>query len=73
MIPAYRLPANREEYVVMRCVVKQGFSRDMADLLIADIQKAVAEFDKLEYPTPTRIAMKNNIPMPKKAFNHTGK
>lgn len=73
MVPAYTLPENIQEYVVMRIVVKQGFSRDMADLLLADIKMAITEFEKLEYPTSTRIAMKNNIPVPPKAFNHTGK
>lgn len=73
MVPAYTLPANLTDYVVMRILFKQGFSRDMADLLLADIARAVEEFEKLEYPTPTRIAMDKNIPMPKPAFNHTGK
>lgn len=74
MVPAYTLPENIQDYVVMRVVVKQGFSRDMADLLLGDIRNAIVEFEKLQYPTPTRMAMDNNIPMPgKKAFNHTGK
>ena len=74
MVPAYTLPENIQDYVVMRIVVKQGFSRDMADLLLGDIRNAIVEFEKLEYPTATRIAMDNKIPMPvKNAFNHTGK
>lgn len=29
MVPAYTLPAKLQDYVVMRVVVRQGFSRDM--------------------------------------------
>ena len=43
----------------MRIVVRQGMSRDMADMLIQDIADAVAELERLEYPTPSRIAIKN--------------
>jgi glutamate decarboxylase len=39
---------------VMRIVVRQGMSRDMADMLIGDISDAVEELEKLEYPTPSR-------------------
>lgn len=56
MVPAYTMPKNIEDMVVMRIVVRQGMSRDMADMLIGDIGDAVAELEKLEYPTPSRIA-----------------
>ncbi len=72
MVPAYALPNNLENYVVMRVVCKQGFSRDMADQLLGDIDSAVAEMEKLEYPTESRIAMEKNIPL-KSTFNHTGR
>ena len=71
MVPAYTLPKDLEEYVVMRIVVRQGFSRDMADMLLGDIQTAVAELEKLEYPTPTRIAQGKNIPVKGRVFTHT--
>ncbi|MBQ8811456.1 MAG: glutamate decarboxylase [Bacteroidales bacterium] len=56
MVPAYTMPKDIEDMVVMRIVVRQGMSRDMADMLIGDINEAVAELEKLEYPTPSRIA-----------------
>ena len=59
MVPAYSMPKDIEDMVVMRIVVRQGMSRDMADMLIGDIKNAVAELEKLEYPTPTRIAAQN--------------
>ena len=48
MVPAYTLPSKLEDYVVMRVVVRQGFSRDMADMLLGDINNAIAELEKLD-------------------------
>ena len=59
MVPAYTMPKNIENMVVMRVVVRQGMSRDMADMLIEDIQNAVEDLEKLEYPTPSRIKAQN--------------
>ncbi len=73
MVPAYTLPANIENIVVMRVLCKQGFSRDMADQLLNDIRFAIKELNALEYPTTTRIAMEKNVPLSAKTFNHTGK
>ena len=55
MVPAYTMPKNIEDMVVMRVVVRQGMSRDMANMLLEDIQNAVEELEKLVYPTPSRI------------------
>jgi glutamate decarboxylase len=54
MVPAYTLPKNIDDIVVMRIVIRQGMSRDMADMLLKDIANAVEELDKLKYPTPSR-------------------
>ena len=45
MVPAYTLPSKLEDYVVMRVVVRQGFSRDMADMLLGDIKNAITELE----------------------------
>ncbi|PMZ61398.1 glutamate decarboxylase, partial [Pseudomonas sp. FW306-2-11AA] len=52
MVPAYTMPKSIEDMVVMRIVVRQGMSRDMADMLLRDIENAVASLDKLTHPTP---------------------
>ena len=44
LVPAYRMPKNREDLVVQRIVVKNGFSHDMADLLLGDIRTALKFF-----------------------------
>lgn len=59
MVPAYTMPKDIEDMVVMRIVVRQGMSRDMADMLIGDIKDSVSELEKLEYPTPSRIETNN--------------
>ena len=70
MVPAYSMPKDIEDMVVMRIVVRQGMSRDMADMLIKDIRNAVAELEKLEYPTPTRIAAQKKEKRMGKVYTH---
>ncbi len=38
MLPAYRLPENAESITALRVVVKESFSRDMAEMLANDIE-----------------------------------
>ena len=70
MVPAYSMPKDIEDMVVMRIVVRQGMSRDMADMLIQDIKNAVAELEKLQYPTNSRIAYNKQIKLKGHVFTH---
>lgn len=70
MVPAYTMPKNIEDVVVMRIVVRQGMSRDMADMLMGDIRNAIAEFEQLEYPTTSRIKYENKEHQKGKVFTH---
>ena len=47
LVPAYTFPENREDLAVLRVVVRNGFSRDLADLLVADLQRHVEYLDTL--------------------------
>ena len=38
-VPAYSMPANREDLVVQRVVVRNGFSYDLAGMLVRDIRR----------------------------------
>lgn len=38
-VPAYRMPANREDLVVQRAVIRNGFTCDLADMLVRDIRR----------------------------------
>jgi len=40
IVPAYTLPPNAESITLIRVVVRQNFSRDMADLFVEDVKKA---------------------------------
>ena len=40
-VPAYTFPENREDLAVLRVVVRNGFSRDLADDFLEDLQWAV--------------------------------
>ena len=70
MIPAYTLPKSLEDIVVMRVVVKQGFTRDMADMMLADMRAAVAELEQLKFPTTSRIAYEKQEQQKGKVFTH---
>jgi len=41
IVPAYTLPPDAEHITVLRLVVKENFSRDMADMLAHDVRAAV--------------------------------
>ncbi len=43
IVPAYTLPANADEVEVLRIVIKENFSHDMADMLVADMQRFAKE------------------------------
>ena len=38
-VPAYRMPANRQDLVVQRVVVRNGFTHDLAGMLLRDIRR----------------------------------
>ncbi len=44
LVPAYTFPKNRQDLGVLRCVCKEGFSRDMAEMLVKDLNSAVNHF-----------------------------
>lgn len=70
MVPAYSMPKSIDDIVVMRVVVRQGMSRDMADMLLADIENGVAELEKLEYPTQSRLDYEKSISHKGRVFTH---
>jgi glutamate decarboxylase len=52
LVPAYSFPENRQDLSALRVVVRNGFSRDLADLLVADLQRHTDYFDQLTSPLP---------------------
>ncbi len=44
-VPAYTFPKNRDDLSALRIVVRRGFSHDLADLLLADIQRQLPRLE----------------------------
>ncbi|MBU3061166.1 glutamate decarboxylase [Nocardia sp. NEAU-G5] len=53
LVAAYPLPADRQDETIMRVLVRHGFSYDMADLLLADMVRALEQLDK--HPPSTSL------------------
>jgi glutamate decarboxylase len=45
-VPAYTMPEGAEDMAVLRVVVREGFSRDMASMLLDDLRTAVERLEK---------------------------
>jgi glutamate decarboxylase len=52
LVPAYTMPPNREDLVVLRVVVRNGFSHDMADLFLRDLRASIDWLDGLAAAMP---------------------
>ncbi len=55
-VPAFSLPAKVEDVVVMRVMVRRGFTMDMACLLIEDVKRAMSFLEKHAPATHTQEA-----------------
>jgi glutamate decarboxylase len=51
-VPAYALPANRQDLSIQRILVRNGVSRDLASLLLEDMRRALAHFADHPMPAP---------------------
>jgi glutamate decarboxylase len=49
-VPAYSFPENREDLVALRVVVRNGYSRDPADLFIDDLKRLLGRLEKQGSP-----------------------
>jgi glutamate decarboxylase len=57
-VPTYKLPANRQDTTVQRILVRHGFSRELARLLVTDIKRSTS-------------ALTQGTSTPGTAFHHT--
>jgi glutamate decarboxylase len=51
IVPAYRMPPHLEDIAVLRVVVRNGFSRDLAAALVEDLRRVVARLDSSPQPS----------------------
>ena len=49
-LPAYTFPENRTDLAALRVVVKRGFTHDMADMLIDDLERQLPRLEKQPSP-----------------------
>jgi glutamate decarboxylase len=45
-LPAYTFPENRTDLAALRVVVRRGFTHDMADMLIHDLERQLPRLQK---------------------------
>jgi glutamate decarboxylase len=51
-VPAYSMPPHREDLAVQRILVRQGFSRDLGELLLRDYRDALSHFSAHPVTSP---------------------
>jgi glutamate decarboxylase len=52
LVPAYTMPPKRDDLAVLRIVVRNGFSHDMAELFLRDVRAAIDWLDNLAAAMP---------------------
>jgi len=62
-VPAYSMPANREDLVIQRILVRHGVSKDLGSLLLEDMKRALDYFEK--HPVSQPLTEKEGS-----GFNH---
>ncbi|MGW4486014.1 glutamate decarboxylase [Amycolatopsis sp. NPDC004368] len=50
LVPAYTFPENRTDLAVLRVVVRNGFTHDLADLLLDDLRRTLPELARQTQP-----------------------
>jgi glutamate decarboxylase len=56
-VPAYTFPANRQDLAVLRIVVRNGFSHDLAGLFLADLERLLPELEHQAEPMDRELAV----------------
>jgi glutamate decarboxylase len=49
-LPAYTFPENRTDLAALRVVVRRGFTHDLADLLVEDLQRQLPRLESQPAP-----------------------
>jgi glutamate decarboxylase len=51
LVPAYTFPANRQDLSVLRVVCRNGFSTDLAELFLEDLERLLPELRRQPHPS----------------------
>jgi glutamate decarboxylase len=54
-VPAYTFPANRTDLEALRVVVRRGFTHDLADLLVHDLERQLPRLERQPEPAHDRV------------------
>ena len=46
LVPAYSMPPNREDLVIQRILIRHGFTKNMANELLVEMQSALDYFEQ---------------------------
>ncbi|XP_050270098.1 glutamate decarboxylase 1 isoform X1 [Quercus robur] len=57
IVPAYTMPPDAQNVTVLRVVIREDFSRTLAERLVIDIQKVLHELDTLPAKITAKIAL----------------
>lgn len=60
-VPAYPMPPDMEDVTVMRVVVRNGFSMDLAHLFLTNLKESVGYLDSLDGPMPHETKKDNGF------------
>jgi glutamate decarboxylase len=55
-VPAYTMPDDATDVAVLRVVIREGFSYDLADALLADLEEAIDHLQEAPPPAGTAAA-----------------
>ncbi|KAH8495917.1 hypothetical protein Peur_055390 [Populus x canadensis] len=59
IVPAYTMPADAKHITVLRVVIREDFSRTLAERLVHDITKVLHELDSLPAKLSAKISVKS--------------
>lgn len=73
IVPAYTMPPNAEHVTVLRVVIREDFSRTLAERLVIDIERVLHDLDALparvgsKYASETEFAVGGDVVVRKKS------
>ncbi|GER47053.1 glutamate decarboxylase [Striga asiatica] len=66
IVPAYTMPPDAEHITVLRVVIREDFSRTLAERLVMDIEKVMHELDSMPSRVAEEVEGGGRPPIPKK-------
>ncbi|OIW14141.1 hypothetical protein TanjilG_21281 [Lupinus angustifolius] len=66
IVPAYTMPPDAQHVTVLRVVIREDFSRTLAERLMVDIEKVLHELDSL----PSKVVASTSVTVPESVNNN---